>query len=169
LDNSQDSEGSSTPPKASSIHNKSWTHHVRYLTWICIWIRYSQIYIFFFVILLYINIYIYYFRYHCSYGPEDHRNNKELRQNHKRGCLAQYSIKILAKSADTVEIAYFHEEHTRIDGTPAHGMYDPDSSARPSALATRWSDSLKTYIDNRLKSGLNARQIYDEHHQVFAD
>ena len=124
---------------------------------------------YFLVILLYINIYICYFRYHCSYGPEDHRNKKELRQNHKRGCLARYSIKILAKPADTVEIAYFHEEHTRIDGTPAHGVYDPDSSARPSALATRWSDSLKTYIDNRLKSGLNARQIYDEHHQVFAD
>ena len=81
---------------------------------------------------------------------------KKMRQNHKRGSLERNSLKILAKPADTVEIAYFHEEHTRINGTPAHGVYDPDSSARPSALATRWSDSLKTYIDNRLKRGLNA-------------
>jgi len=124
---------------------------------------------YFLIILLYINIYICYFRYHSSYGPEDHRNKKELRQNHKQGCLARYSIKILAKPADTVEIAYFHEEHTRIDGTPAHDVHNLDSSARPSVLATQWSDSLKTYIDNRLKSGLNARQIYDEHHQVFTD
>ena len=48
-------------------------------------------------------------------------------------------------------------------------MQNLDSSARPFALATRWSESLKTYIDNRLKSDLNARQIYDEHYQVFAD
>ena len=92
---------------------------------------------FFLVILLYINIYIWYLKYYCSYGPEDHRNKKKMRQNHKRGCLVLYSIKILAKPADTVEIAYLHEEHTRVDGIPAHGVQDPDSSARPSTLATR--------------------------------
>ena len=112
---------------------------------------------------------MYYFKYNCSYGLETHRNKKEMRQNHKRRYLARYSIKVLAKPADTVEIAYFHEEHARIDGTPTYSVQDPDSSARPSALATRCSDSLKTYIDNRLKSGLNACQIYGEHHQVFRD
>lgn len=72
---------------------------------------------------------MYYFKYHCSYDPKDHRNKKKMRQNHKRGCLVRYSIKILAKLADTVEIAYFHEEHTRIDETPAHSVQDLDSSA----------------------------------------
>ena len=92
-----------------------------------------------------------------------------MRQNHKRGCFTRYSIKILTKPTDTVEIAYFHKNHSRIDGTPAHGVQNRDSSVRPSALAMRWSESLKTYISNRLKSDLNARQIYDEHHQIFTD
>ena len=35
---------------------------------------------------------------------------KKMRQNHKRGSLERNSLKILAKPADTVEIAYFHEE-----------------------------------------------------------
>ena len=29
--------------------------------------------------------------------------------------------------------------------------------------------SFKICIDNRLKSNINARQIYNEHHQMFAD
>ena len=87
-----------------------------------------------------------------------------MRQNHKRKCLARCSIKILAKPGDTVEIAYFHEDYTRINGTPAHGVNDQSSLIRPSTLVTRWSNSLKTYINNRLKSALNARQIYDDHH-----
>ena len=123
----------------------------------------------FLVILLYINIFLYYFRYNRSYGPEDHRYKKKMRQNHKRWHLARYSIKILTKPANRVEIANFHEEYIRINETPAHGVQDPDSSARPSALVTRWSDSLKTYIDNRLNIGLNTRQICDEYYQVFAD
>lgn len=107
--------------------------------------------------------------YRCSYGPKDHRDNKDIRANHKRGCFANFSIKQEYIQPDATTISYYHMDHTRLDGSIVHGERDRSSDSRASRLALRISEATRVFIWNRLDAGFTTRQIFDEHLRVWQE
>ncbi len=59
-------------------------------------------------------------RYQCGYGPEDYWENSTHIWSIKRRCLTSFLI----TRPDVAEITIYHEAHTRIDGSFAHGKHD---------------------------------------------
>ena len=62
---------------------------------------------------------------------------------------------------DIVEVAYYHVDHTREDGSPAHGFEDKLSIERKSAYQPRMSKELKTWMKTQLGKGFTAKQVYE--------
>jgi hypothetical protein len=117
----------------------------------------------------YITSFIEHIWYECAYGPEDYRDNPEYLHSKKRKCIAQFSIKQLQLYPDVVEVAYYHMDHTREDGTPAHGPHDPDSIGRKSAHRPRMSIEMKAWVKNKLSEGFTALQIFEEHRRNWTE
>jgi hypothetical protein len=101
--------------------------------------------------------------YECAYGPEDHRNDPQFPRSLKRGCVAGFSVKHLEIYPDVAEVAYYHVDHTREDGTPAHGPSDPDSLGRRTAHQPRMTAQIKMWVQRKLTAGFTSLQIFEEH------
>jgi hypothetical protein len=65
------------------------------------------------------------------------------------------------------EIIFYHQPHKRINGEPAHGKHDLDSTARPSFFAPRISQALNDHIWTQLGLGYTVKQIYDKHKAIW--
>ena len=92
-----------------------------------------------------------------------------IRRNHKRGCLASFSIKKEYLQPDATIISFYHMTHTRLDGSLAHGVGDKDSNSRASQLAPCISHDAKLFIWNRLDAGFTPKQIFDEYLRVWQE
>ena len=68
-----------------------------------------------------IDSYIEHVHYECAFGPQDHTGDPQHPRSKKRGCIAKFSIKQLLLFPDVVEVAYYHVDHTKVDGSLAHG------------------------------------------------
>ena len=112
-----------------------------------------------------IDSYIEHLHYQCAFGPKDHTGDPQHPHSKKRGCIAKFSIKQLLLFSDIVEVAYYHVDHTREDGLPAHGFEDKLSIRRKSAYQPRMSKELKTWVKTQLGKGFTAKQVYEEHRQ----
>ncbi len=110
-----------------------------------------------------VDSYITHVHYVCTFGPEDHRDNLEHPHSKKRGCVAKFSIKQLHLYPNVAQVAYYHVDHTREDGSPAHGVDDPHSIGRKSTYQPRMSKELKNWIIHRLSEGFTSKQVYEEH------
>lgn len=55
--------------------------------------------------------------YECAFGPEDYIGDSEHPHSKKCGCIAKFSIKQLLLHHDVAEVAYYHVDHIREDGT----------------------------------------------------
>jgi hypothetical protein len=61
------------------------------------------------------------------------------------------------------EVAYSHVDHTREDGTPAHGSENAHSKGQKSAYEPRMSKPLKDWILKHLIEGFTSKQVHEEH------
>ena len=107
--------------------------------------------------------------YECAHGLEDYRNDPDHRHSKKRGCIAQFSIKQLQLHPDVVEICYYHMDHTREDGSPAHGPHNVDSIGRKTAHQPRMSDELKAWVKTKLSEGFTSLQVFEEHKRNWTE
>ncbi len=104
-----------------------------------------------------IHSYIEHVYYECAFGPNDHTGDPQHPHSKKRGCIAKFSIKQLLLFPDVVEVAYYHVDHTREDGSPAHGLEDKLSVGRKSAYQPRMSKELKAWVKGQLDKGFTAK------------
>ena len=98
-----------------------------------------------------IDSYIEHVHYECAFGPKDHTGDPQHPHSKKRGCIAKFSIKQLLLFPDVVEVAYYHVDHTREDGSPAHGLEDK-IRRRKSAHQPRMSKELKDCVKKTQQS-----------------
>ena len=110
-----------------------------------------------------IDSYIEHIHYECAFGPKDHTGDPQHPHSKKRGCLAKFSIKQLLLFPEVVEVAYYHVDHTREDGSLAHGLENKLSTGRKSAYQPRMSKELKDWVKAQLSKGITAQQIYEEY------
>jgi hypothetical protein len=54
-----------------------------------------------------------------------------------------------------------------VNGEVAHGVMDPDSIVRRSEVALRIFEELKGWLIEHLDDGLTARQVFEEHKNVW--
>jgi hypothetical protein len=66
-----------------------------------------------------------------------------------------------------VEITIYHKEHTRIDGSFAHGEHDLESISFMSCYAPCMSQALKDHIWAQLSLSYMTKQIYDKHEAIW--
>jgi hypothetical protein len=85
----------------------------------------------------------------------------------KQGCLTSFLIKHLYTQPDVAEITIYHNAHTRIDGSFAHGEHDPESIFRMSHYAPCMSQALKDHIWAQLSLGYTIKQIYEKHKAIW--
>jgi hypothetical protein len=79
-------------------------------------------------------------KYECGYGPGDHQKDPDHIRSIKLGCLTHFSIKRFYTWPNVVEIIFYHQIHTQVDGEPFHGACDPGSTYAP-----RMSHKLKEF------------------------
>jgi len=65
------------------------------------------------------------------------------------------------------KITIYHNVHTQIDGSFAHGEHDPKSISHMSHYVPRMSQALKDHIWAQLNLGYMAKQIYDKHKTIW--
>jgi hypothetical protein len=106
-------------------------------------------------------------KYKCGYGPKDHHEDPNHMRTIKRGCLAHFSIKRPYKHPDVVEITFYHQIHTRVNGGPIHGPCDLGSTSRMLTYAPHVSHKLKEFIWTQLGSWYIVKQIYDKHKEIW--
>jgi len=72
-------------------------------------------------------------------------------------------VKHLEIYPHVAEVAYYHVDHTREDGTPAHGPSDPESLGRRTAHQPRMTAQMKMWVQRKLTAGFTSLQIFEEH------
>jgi len=110
---------------------------------------------------------VFWFRYQCRYGPEDYWENSTHTRSSKWGCLMSFLIKHLYTRPYVAEITIYHNAHTWINGSFAHGEHDPESISRMSRYAPHMSQALKDHIWAQLSLGYTTKQIYDKHKVIW--
>jgi hypothetical protein len=60
---------------------------------------------------------VYACKYHCNYGPEDHHGDPRHPKLKNRGCTSKFFVKCLYKYPNVAKISWYHQGHTREDGT----------------------------------------------------
>ena len=118
--------------------------------------------------------------YHCSYGPQDHRNclpeilvqpgrikdsrasNKTKGNSCRRGCLASFVSSILYLSPDITQLTIRHEEHTDAAGHHVHGCHMVGKGVKH-LHGPALSQTMKEWVRTRLLNGDTTRQIMAQH------
>ena len=67
------------------------------------------------------------------------------------------------------EICYYHVDHTREDGSPAHGPHDVDSIGRKTTHRPRMSNELKVWVKTKLSEGFTSLQVFEEHKRNWTE
>ena len=112
-----------------------------------------------------IDSYIEHVHYQCAFGSKDHTGDPQHPYSKKRGCIAKFFIKQLLLFPYIVEVVYYHVDHTKEDGSPAHAFEDKLLIGRKSAYQPRMSKELKTWVKTQLGKGFTVKQVYGEHRQ----
>lgn len=124
----------------------------------------------------------------CSFGPEDHRNVKQLLQadskpkegkgsrrqrtalgqSIKRGCKFSFTTKQLYRWPDITDITLYHDQHCDSQGQPCHGTEDPTAQNTRAAVAPRISDYIREWVVQHLRMGLTVSKIMSLHNKEVA-
>lgn len=85
--------------------------------------------------------------YECAYGPKDYKNHLRHERSIKKGCISRFLVKLwLYLHPHIAKVAYYHVDHNREDGTPAHGPIGCESKVRRFQYAPQVSKKLKAWV-----------------------
>ena len=67
------------------------------------------------------------------------------------------------------KICHYHVEHTKDDGSLAHGPHDVHSIGRKIVHPPQMSGELKAWVKTKLSKGFTSLQMFEEHKQNWTD
>lgn len=129
------------------------------------------------------NLYIFhgFFRYWCSYGPEDYRDSESGigenssikptsgkgsrpgRRHMMRGCLCHFTVKRLYTRPLLALIIYNQRNHVDKTGAPCHGILDQEAVGTRAMYAPRISEELRQKVMSMLHVGISLDMIIQHH------
>lgn len=125
-----------------------------------------------------------FFRYWCSYGPEDYRDSESGigdvsnirpatgkgsrpgRRHMMRGCLCHFTVKRLYTRPFLALIIYNQRKHVDKTGAPCHGILDLDAVGTRAMYAPRISEELRQKVMFMLYVGISLDNIVQHHAEV---